>query len=454
MERYRSGRNGVDSKSICLVNSRARGFESHPLRHYINNLALILRHICGKLIFVIYASKLMKHLLNKDLTKRLIVKSKNVNEEIIKLRQVKWKTTLSKQVDKFSEVISDDEVFEKYFGINYVEKLSNKSKELTRTNIKLYLIYAFLMLSLYASQYLKDSEFVVLGYAFKNLGYCKEFILLLAAIIYPITSILTSYTTYISALVKECLKKLAPNPDVKNFYSHLFVDNYFDWFTGKSSNESTIQHGFTVFLNIIFSLTLLILFFTLLAGSFFIQINVIYDVATNPSLPKHINIFIVTFSIVSISFSMLVSIIQLPMPEIDLSNISKLSKIREEDPSRYKKIMNNFSAKNARKDENSVIFFSAIIYVLTFTVFAIFRYPESFNNISYFLGKAMPGVLFVLILSNELIVIIKKLFWSWFFKKYPDDSDQRLIVFIKFKKILFLIKLMVPFLFSLLFCVL
>lgn len=31
-ERYRSGRNGVDSKSICPVNSGARGFESHPLR--------------------------------------------------------------------------------------------------------------------------------------------------------------------------------------------------------------------------------------------------------------------------------------------------------------------------------------------------------------------------------------------------------------------------------------
>jgi hypothetical protein len=32
-ERYRSGRNGVDSKSTCPVKSRARGFESHPLRH-------------------------------------------------------------------------------------------------------------------------------------------------------------------------------------------------------------------------------------------------------------------------------------------------------------------------------------------------------------------------------------------------------------------------------------
>ncbi len=36
-ERYRSGRNGVDSKSICLVKSEARGFESHPLRHPTND---------------------------------------------------------------------------------------------------------------------------------------------------------------------------------------------------------------------------------------------------------------------------------------------------------------------------------------------------------------------------------------------------------------------------------
>jgi hypothetical protein len=32
LERYRSGRNGVDSKSTCPVKSGARGFESHPLR--------------------------------------------------------------------------------------------------------------------------------------------------------------------------------------------------------------------------------------------------------------------------------------------------------------------------------------------------------------------------------------------------------------------------------------
>ncbi len=38
MERYRSGRNGVDSKSTCPVKSGARGFESHPLRQEIQKL--------------------------------------------------------------------------------------------------------------------------------------------------------------------------------------------------------------------------------------------------------------------------------------------------------------------------------------------------------------------------------------------------------------------------------
>ena len=32
LEEYRSGRNGPDSKSGCLVKSQARGFESHLLR--------------------------------------------------------------------------------------------------------------------------------------------------------------------------------------------------------------------------------------------------------------------------------------------------------------------------------------------------------------------------------------------------------------------------------------
>ena len=44
-ERYRSGRNGVDSKSICPVNSGARGFESHPLRQNLNAILLnFFRH--------------------------------------------------------------------------------------------------------------------------------------------------------------------------------------------------------------------------------------------------------------------------------------------------------------------------------------------------------------------------------------------------------------------------
>ncbi len=41
-ERYRSGRNGVDSKSTCPVKSRARGFESHPLRH--KKLSFVMFH--------------------------------------------------------------------------------------------------------------------------------------------------------------------------------------------------------------------------------------------------------------------------------------------------------------------------------------------------------------------------------------------------------------------------
>lgn len=42
----------------------------------------------------------------------------NVGEHdgLTKLRQIKWRTNLSRRIDDFSKVISDDSVFEKYFG--------------------------------------------------------------------------------------------------------------------------------------------------------------------------------------------------------------------------------------------------------------------------------------------------------------------------------------------------
>jgi len=381
------------------------------------------------------------------------MKAETDKDEIEKLRQVRWKTHLSKRLEEFSEVISDDEVFEKYFGESYVEKLTSKSKDITKSVIKLGVIYTVLMLSLFASQNVTQSEFEVFGYGFKNLDAYKELLLFLAVSISPITAVMMAYQKYIDALVNECLKKLSPDKRVRKYYSYTFVDGYFDGLSSKNQAPSTYWHGAAVFIMGLMGVFLLLLLVTLVAGSFFIQISVIYDVATKPALSQYINLFVLAYAIVSILFSWLVSIIQLPMPEIDLSNYSKLNDIEKEDPDRYRELMQKFAARDSKKEALSLIAVSASIYMALFTFISVYWFSSAIDDLAIFISKGMPGAFIVLFLSNEIMGFIRKRVLAWFFRNYPDDEPSRLQVFGRIQKFLFLNKMIVPAILSVVYTV-
>ena len=329
----------------------------------------------------------------------------NEDQEIKKLQQIKWRTYRSKQIDRFSIIINDDSVFEKYFGERYVESLSIKSKELTSKIVKLAVIYAIFMFSLFFSQHLGNTTFKMFGYGFKNIGRYKEFLLFLASIIPPISATLNAYQKYINALTKECLKKIAPDATVRKFYAHMFLDEYFEWLPGRDPSHATRSHGVVALLMMAMALVLIFLFITLLAGSFFVQIYVIYDVIINPVASKYINLFVVTFAISSLLFSWLLGILQLPMPEVDISNISKLTRIEEEDPARYQEIMKNLSIEKAKKDEIVRVILSFSIYIATFTFISIYFFSDSLDDISFFLGNGMIGAFLIMFFFQRNITI-------------------------------------------------
>lgn len=372
------------------------------------------------------------------------MKENNEDIDITKLKQIKWKTNLSRNIDNFLEVISDEQVFKKYFSEVYVEKLVIKSKEIGRISIKLGIVYTLLMLSLFASQNITESEFEIFGYGFKNIGHYKEFLLFLAAAISPISAILVAYQKYINNLIKECIKKLVPNENIRKFYSHRYLDEYWDALIISKPISSNRLHKFSLFMMFLFGLLLFSLFFTLLAGSFLIQINVIYDVIINPASSYYINLFVVIFAISSILFSWIVSIIQLPMPEIDNSNYVKLIALEKENPEQYKENMKKLANESSRKEAFSLIILHSIVFTVTFSTIAIWMYPSILSEISLFLGKAMSGAFMVMFFSNQILGFIRKKGIHWFFYKYPNESDERLAVFIKVEKYFLLIKLLVP----------
>ncbi|WP_321324667.1 hypothetical protein [Thiomicrorhabdus sp.] len=374
--------------------------------------------------------------------------NETTKKEIESLREIRWKTHLSNRVQEFSKIIQNDRIFEEYFSKSYVENLTNKSQNITKFVVKLGIIYSLLMLSLFASLNSNQSDFEIFGYGFKNIGAYKELLLFLAVTISPITAILLAYQKYIDALRKECLKKIVPDASVRKFYSFTFIDDYFDGLTSRSYEKSTHWHGSVNLITVLFGFTLLLLIITLLAGSFFIQIMVIYDVVMNPSTSKYINLFVVVFAITSILFTWLVSLMQLPMPEVDWTNTYKLSEIEKTDPDKYNKLMQKFAADNSRKEAFSIITSSSIIYIICFTTIALYWYSETLENLTFFLGNAMTGYFVVLFFSNESNHFIRKRALSWFFKNHPESEPNRLKVFNKVQKTLLFTKVIIPALLS------
>ena len=367
------------------------------------------------------------------------------NQEIIKLRQVTWKTNLDREIDEFVDVIKNDNTFNKFFGEKYIENISEKSKSIAHTNIKLGFIYTILMVALFSTQIIGNSEIEIFGYGFKNLKDFKELLLFIAVLITPVTSIMSAHQRYLNALVSECIKKLSPDEKIRKFYKHIYLNDYFDGLIWNGYTPGRTRHKAVSFLLFIFAITLIFLLATLVAGSFFIQINVIYDVATKPSLPNNINMFVIVFSITSIAFSWLVAAIQFPMPEIDYSNYAKLEQIKNEDPEKYERLMKSISEKDSKKEMISTIASTAIIYILTYTAIAIYWFSASFENPTTFLSHAMAGCIYTLLLASETINTIRKKTWSWFFKKYPEKIENRLTIFLRLQKLLVLTKIMIPF---------
>lgn len=360
------------------------------------------------------------------------------------MTRITWRTAISSRLDRFSDLIENQEVFQKYFGEKFVEQISTRIDRLNRSLLLLVAAYAILMISLYLSQDSKNTEFEIFGYGFKNLAYYKEYLLLLAAGLTPISSALSAYQRYLTAIRKECLKKLAPDPGVREFYSYLYLDNHFAPLVKESSAPASREHGFVLILLAIFGITLALLFLTLLAASFLLQVIVIYDVATNPASSQYVNVFVVAFSLTAISLSWMIGILQLPLPEVDLSNLEKLTALRESDQAKYEEVMKRIAAESARKERAWSAVLSLVFFVISYSAVSILWYPATLHDLEAFIARALPGAFLTTVLVSGVTSGIKRSLYRWYFRQYPSGSDDRVRVFARLGKIVTTSRVVAP----------
>lgn len=372
------------------------------------------------------------------------------DEEVIKLSRIRWEKVLSRRLAGFAEVISDGDTFERYFGERYLEKMSDKSKLLSHQILKLLALYAIVIVALLVSQNVAKADIEFFGVKFNDFSYYKELLLFFASVLLLFLSVLLVYQEYLDGLIKECLKKFVPDDDARGFYSHLYIDNYWDGFNfGNSKKTSFLFHRVTLVVMLMFFLMLLFLLLTLLAVSFFVQIFIVYDVVIKPASVWYVNYFVVAFSAVSILFFWFILILSYPMPWVDLGYYSEMDRIKEIDPERYRKIMLMNAKDKAKRRDLISGFVSVFIYIAVFSAVAFIWYIHAFDDINLFLMKAVPGVFFVLFVSWLLIDFIEGKGYRWFFKKYPEEADDRLRAFDTLKRVYSLIRIIIPFLLSL-----
>jgi len=369
------------------------------------------------------------------------------SDDINELNRIVWRTATSGRLERFAKLLNDPEA-QKHFDETFVTKLSTKIEHLFRLIFLLGGIYAILMLSLFAAQDPNKSEFQILGYSFKNLGYYKEFLLFAAALLSPISSGISAYHRYLSELRKIALKKLYPNPQILEFVTHIYSDGYSDPLLKDSQSEHIKPHGFTVFLVAAFGIVFLAVLIAFLASSFILQIAVIYDVANNPSSSPFINRFIVGFSLSAIALSWLIALLQLPLPEVDLGGYIKLSKLRKSNQQMYQETMKRLSAVSARRERAWSIGSAVAIFVFTYSAIGIVLPSQVQQNLWPLLFKSLPGIALVVIVATSVVSRIKSTIYRSYFRKYPEGSDPEFKSFSRATKFISLTRLALTFIAS------
>lgn len=366
------------------------------------------------------------------------------SSDINALNRIVWRTAISGRLERFAALLNDPEA-QKYFDEAFVAKLSTKIERLFRLILVLGAIYTILMLSLFAAQDPNKSEFQILGYSFKNLGYYKEFLLFAAALLSPISSGISAYHRYLSELRKVALKKLFPNPQVLEFAAHIYTDGYADPLIKDSQAAHIRPHGFTVFLVAAFGIVFLAVLIALLASSFILQIAVIYDVANNPSSSPFINRFIVAFSLGAIALSWLIGLLQLPLPEVDLGAYDKLRELRESNPPKHQEAMKRLAADSARRERAWAIGSAVAIFVFTYSAIATLSSSQAHQSLWPLLFKSLPGIACAVIVATAVASKIKSAIYSSYFRKCPEGSDPEFKSFSRATKIIGITRLLLTF---------
>jgi hypothetical protein len=366
------------------------------------------------------------------------------NIEITELKRTKWRTTISVKIERFSLLLDNKSVSERYFGEKYTEALTSKISRSAKVLVLLALAYSILMFSLLAAQDKTKSEFEIFGYGFKNLGYHKEILLVIAASISPISATLSGYRQYLIALRAECIKRIAPSPEVREFYSHALTDDYIEALLKRHDYRNSSPHIATKALLILLLSVLIVVFLTLLAGSFLLQLSVIIDVIKNPSTSHWVNVAVISYTLASIFLGWTISFLQLPLPEVDLTNYRILTELEKADPAKYQETMRAIAKETSKREDTWSLSLGFVASILTVAFLSFFQAKQSTTSIDHQFAHALASISAALLIAKPAANKVRDMGMRWVFRKCPDSGPNQIQAYTTAKKIILTLRIAIP----------
>jgi hypothetical protein len=164
-------------------------------------------------------------------------------------------------------------------------------------------------------------------------------------------------------------------------------------------------------------------------------LTVIYDVATNPSTSRLVNVIVVGYALAAILLAWTISLMQLPLPEVDLTNYHRLTELQSSDPEKYRTTMEAIARESSRKEDAWSLSLGFVASVVTVATLSFITLGQSNDEVDRYLSQGLVAVFVTLIVAKPFADATKRTAMRWFFLRYPDDTADRLRAFGLVKRI-------------------
>jgi hypothetical protein len=343
------------------------------------------------------------------------------------LSEVVWINLYASHGERFADLLKQKSLAHKFFNDEYAQAVSLRIGQAHIFGLKLSIVSLVILFSIYGSLIGKLDEIELFGVALKGFPKIRELLLITFTLIQIASSVSSIQAAYLQALLDAWLTVQSDDGVVRKFYGAKFKPIFFDQVLNlKFTLSSTKQHhGMVLIFIMIWFLVLVLLAFSFTIAIGYVQVFVVYALATQPSSNPMLQQFSVIFATGGILLTWLGLLFSIPLPAIEYKNLYQLSELKRTAPVEYEKMLDNISKSRAKNELWSLGRASLLLSVIAIMGYAVFVNPTILQRFDLFaFGAAIVAV------SSLAVILIggpklRSLAMRYHFKKIEETRRNR-----------------------------